>query len=47
LLPGEQREVTATYAASTLAGDSAVLEVDGFNIVKQTIEADTATGGSQ
>jgi hypothetical protein len=30
-----------------LAGDSAVLEVDGFNIAKQTIEADTATGGSQ
>jgi exo-1,4-beta-D-glucosaminidase len=47
LLPGEQREVTATYAASALAGDSAVLEVDGFNIAKQTIEADTATGGSQ
>jgi exo-1,4-beta-D-glucosaminidase len=47
LLPGEQREVTAIYAASALAGDSAVLEVEGFNVAKQTVEADTATGGNQ
>jgi exo-1,4-beta-D-glucosaminidase len=47
LLPGEQREVTATYPSSALAGDSAVLEVEGFNIAKQTLEADTATGGNQ
>ena len=47
LLPGEQREVTATFAASSLAGDSAVLEVEGFNVAKQTVEADTATGGNQ
>jgi exo-1,4-beta-D-glucosaminidase len=46
LLPGEQREVTATYPSSALAGDSAVLEVEGFNIAKQTLEADTATGGT-
>ncbi|HTC66822.1 MAG TPA: glycoside hydrolase family 2 protein [Candidatus Acidoferrum sp.] len=46
LLPGEQREVTATYPVSALAGDSAVLEVDGFNIAKQTLEADSATGGN-
>jgi exo-1,4-beta-D-glucosaminidase len=46
LLPGEQREVTATYAASALGGDSAVLEVEGFNVAKQTVEADTATGGN-
>jgi exo-1,4-beta-D-glucosaminidase len=46
LLPGEQREVTATYPSSALAGDSAVLEVEGFNIAKQTLEADTATGGN-
>ena len=46
LLPGEQREVTATYPASALGGDSAVLEVEGFNIAKQTLEADTATGGN-
>jgi exo-1,4-beta-D-glucosaminidase len=46
LLPGEQREVTATYSSSALAGDSAVLEVEGFNIAKQTLEADTATGGN-
>jgi len=46
LLPGEQREVTATYSSSALAGDSAILEVEGFNIAKQTLEADTATGGN-
>jgi exo-1,4-beta-D-glucosaminidase len=46
LLPGEQREVTATYPASALGGDSAVLEVEGFNVAKQTLEADTATGGN-
>jgi len=46
LLPGEQREVTATYGASALGGDSAVLEVEGFNVAKQTVEADTATGGN-
>jgi exo-1,4-beta-D-glucosaminidase len=46
LLPGEQREVTATYPSSALAGDSAVLEIEGFNVAKQTLEADTATGGN-
>jgi exo-1,4-beta-D-glucosaminidase len=45
LLPGEQREVTASYSAAALGGDSAVLEVQGFNVAKQTVEADTATGG--
>jgi exo-1,4-beta-D-glucosaminidase len=46
LLPGEQREVTATYPSSALTGDSAVLGVEGFNVAKQTLEADTATGGN-
>ena len=46
LLPGEQREVAASYLSAVLGGDSAVLEVEGFNIAKQTLEADTATGGS-
>jgi hypothetical protein len=36
----------ATYPSSALAGDSAVLEVEGFNVAKQTLEADTATGGN-
>jgi exo-1,4-beta-D-glucosaminidase len=45
LLPGEQREVSASYASSALAGDTAVLEVEGFNIAKQTVEAGTASGG--
>jgi exo-1,4-beta-D-glucosaminidase len=46
LLPGEQREVTATYSSAALGGDSAVLEIEGFNVTKQTLEADTATGGN-
>jgi exo-1,4-beta-D-glucosaminidase len=46
LLPGEQREVTATYSSAALGGDSAVLEIEGFNVAKQTLEADTATGGN-
>jgi exo-1,4-beta-D-glucosaminidase len=45
LLPGEQREVSATYSTAALAGDSAILEVEGFNIAPQTIEANTASGG--
>ena len=46
LLPGEQREVSATYATSALAGDTPVLQVEGFNIPKQTVEANTSTGGN-
>jgi len=46
LLPGEQREVTATYSSAALGSDSAVLEIEGFNVAKQTLEADTATGGN-
>jgi exo-1,4-beta-D-glucosaminidase len=36
LLPGEQREVTASYDPSDLNGKDAVLEVGGYNIVAQT-----------
>jgi exo-1,4-beta-D-glucosaminidase len=46
LLPGEQREVSGTYSTSALAGDTAVLQVEGFNIAKQTIEANTSSGGN-
>jgi exo-1,4-beta-D-glucosaminidase len=46
LLPGEQREVSATYTTTVLNGDSPVLEVSGFNIAKQTIEATTSSGGN-
>ncbi len=46
LLPGEQREVSATYPASALAGDTAVLEVEGFNVTRQTVESETASGGA-
>ncbi|MEQ1353312.1 MAG: glycosyl hydrolase family 2, partial [Candidatus Acidiferrum sp.] len=46
LLPGEQREVSATYSTSALSGDTPVLEISGFNIPKQTIEATTSSGGN-
>jgi exo-1,4-beta-D-glucosaminidase len=47
LLPGEQREVSATYATAAVAGDAPVLQIEGFNITPQTIEANTSAGGSQ
>jgi exo-1,4-beta-D-glucosaminidase len=45
LLPGEQREVSATYNSTALAGESPSLEVDGFNIAKQTIDTNQPAGG--
>ena len=38
LLPGEQREITARYDVSDLAGKVAVLEIDGYNIARQSVE---------
>jgi exo-1,4-beta-D-glucosaminidase len=38
LLPGEQREVSASYDSSSLGGAKPALEVDGFNITPQTIQ---------
>src|SRR5712692_3577531 len=38
LLPGEQREVTASYDPSDLDGKAAVLEVDGYNVAAQSAE---------
>jgi exo-1,4-beta-D-glucosaminidase len=46
LLPGEQREVSATYLNDALAGGSAVLQVEGFNVAKQTVEANASAGGN-
>ncbi|MEQ1473394.1 MAG: sugar-binding domain-containing protein [Candidatus Acidiferrum sp.] len=46
LLPGEQREVSATYLNDALAGGSATLEVEGFNIAKQTVETNASAGGN-
>jgi exo-1,4-beta-D-glucosaminidase len=54
LLPGEQREVSVNYSNYTfspgsgfkLSPDAVVIEVDGFNIAKQTIDANTASGGN-
>lgn len=38
LLPGEQKEVTATYDASDLDGKGAILKVAGYNIEPQSVE---------
>lgn len=38
LLPGEQREITASYDAADLNGKAAVVEVDGYNVAKQSLE---------
>ena len=38
LLPGERREVTASYQPTDLDGKAAVLEVDGYNIAPQSTE---------
>ena len=38
LLPGEQREVTATYDPANLDDKAAVLEVDGYNVAAQTVD---------
>jgi exo-1,4-beta-D-glucosaminidase len=38
LLPGEAKDVTATYDASDSDGKSASLEVDGYNVAAQTVE---------
>jgi exo-1,4-beta-D-glucosaminidase len=38
LLPGEEKEVTASYEPSDLDGKPAVLEVDGYNVAAQRSE---------
>jgi hypothetical protein len=38
LLPGEQREVSAKYDSSDANGKTAFLEVDGYNVVPQSVE---------
>src|SRR6266481_4833560 len=38
LLPGEERQVTATYDSSALDGKPAVLEVDGYNVASKTLQ---------
>jgi exo-1,4-beta-D-glucosaminidase len=37
LLPGEQKEVTATYDSSALEGKDAALEIDGYNVASANI----------
>ncbi len=37
LLPGESREVAISYPLSALAGQSAVVEVDGYNVTPATV----------
>jgi exo-1,4-beta-D-glucosaminidase len=38
LLPGEQREIVASYDAADLNGKAAIVELDGYNIANQSIE---------
>ena len=38
LLPGEERSVTATYAAAIWRGGVPTLEVDGFNVVSNSLQ---------
>jgi exo-1,4-beta-D-glucosaminidase len=38
LLPGEEKEVTATYDVSDLDGKGAILKVAGYNIEPQSVE---------
>ncbi len=38
LLPGEERQVTATYDSSALDGEPAVLVVDGYNVASKTLQ---------
>ncbi len=39
LMPGEKREITASYAAAQLGGKTPVAEVNGWNVVPATIAA--------
>jgi exo-1,4-beta-D-glucosaminidase len=39
LLPGERREVSATYAADRLHGTRPVVELQGWNVARKTIPA--------
>jgi exo-1,4-beta-D-glucosaminidase len=38
LLPGEVKQVTATYDAADLNGKAAILEVGGYNVAAQSAE---------
>jgi exo-1,4-beta-D-glucosaminidase len=46
LLPGEKRLVTATYDSSALEGKTAVLVVDGYNVVSSTVQPASATASA-
>jgi exo-1,4-beta-D-glucosaminidase len=46
LLPGEERLVTGTYDSSSLEGTSAVLVVDGYNVVSNTVQPASVTAAA-
>jgi exo-1,4-beta-D-glucosaminidase len=46
LLPGEERLVTGTYDSSSLEGKLAVLVVDGYNVVSNTVQPASATAAA-
>ena len=37
LLPGEEKEITASYDPTDLKGQQAVVELDGYNVTPQTL----------
>jgi exo-1,4-beta-D-glucosaminidase len=39
LLPGEKRELSASYAAVSLRGDEPVVELNGWNVMSKTVTA--------
>jgi exo-1,4-beta-D-glucosaminidase len=43
LLPGEKREITATYAAKSLNGVEPAVEINGWNVATQTASAPLKT----
>jgi exo-1,4-beta-D-glucosaminidase len=45
LLPGEQREITATYAAADLGTAQPVIAVEGWNAVARTVSATAKASG--
>ena len=47
LMPGEKREITATYKTKDLAGPAAVIAVEGWNISPVRIPLANKTGSPQ
>ena len=46
LLPGEERRVTGTYDVASREGKPALLIVDGFNVIANTVQPASAVAGA-